>query len=246
MKKKKDAATLETTTQKKFDSLFISVGASQSASLDSSGCSLDTRQVVPQLFAYGLAATMRSSRRMEMKMESYNNHFANFSRKKGTMTQSNVKGRGKEETFLGPPGRSAPSPPRWMKTERTDMRRRFEAASAKNVETMASDEDKHVFVLVHGLGGSEDDLLALATELLDRDTNNVILRVTCNCPMRSFDGIVAGGSIVGEVGVRRRRRQKGPLKRLVLSGVWWIILSIRVDGCTRKTKTIMRWKCIRL
>ena len=36
--------------------------------------------------------------------ESYNNHFANFSRKKGTMTQSNVKGRGKEETFLGPPG----------------------------------------------------------------------------------------------------------------------------------------------
>ena len=200
-----------------------------------------------RLFACGLAATMRSSRPMEMKMESYNNHSANnFSRKKGTMTQSNVKGRGKEETFLGPPGRSAPSPPRWMKTERTDMRRRFEAASAKNVETMASDEDKHVFVLVHGLGGSEDDLLALATELLDRDTNNVILRVTCNTPMRSFDGIVAGGErIVDEVEAFAEEydaKTKGPLKKISfignsMGGLYCRYALTRLYE--RKTKTIM-------
>lgn len=200
-----------------------------------------------RLFACGLAATMRSSRPMEMKMESYNNHFANFSRKKGTMTQSNkMKGRGKEETFLGPPGRSAPSPPRWMKTERTDMRRRFEAASAKNVETMASDEDKHVFVLVHGLGGSEDDLLALATELLDRDTNNVILRVTCNTPMRSFDGIVAGGErIVDEVEAFAEEydaKTKGPLKKISfignsMGGLYCRYALTRLYE--RKTKTIM-------
>ena len=104
---------------------------------------------------------MRSSRPMEMKMRIVQQSLANFSRKKGhDDTKQCEKGRGKEETFLGPPGRSAPSPPRWMKTERTDMRRRFEAASREECGNDGRDEDKHVFVLVHGLGGSEDDLLS--------------------------------------------------------------------------------------
>ena len=57
------------------------------------------------------------------------------------------------------------SAPNWMRTERTDMRVRFEAASAKNAEAMTSNRDeKHLYVFVHGLGGSEDDLLALVRE----------------------------------------------------------------------------------
>ena len=56
------------------------------------------------------------------------------------------------------------SAPNWMRTERTDMHMRFEAASAKNAEAMTSNRDgKHLYVFVHGLA-SEDDLLALATE----------------------------------------------------------------------------------
>jgi len=102
------------------------------------------------------------------------------------------------------------------------MRVRFEAASAKSLETMSSNEEKHLFVFVHGLGGSEDDLLALATELLNRDKNNVILRVTCNTPMRSFDGVIAGGErIVDEVESfveEYDAKRKGPLAKISFVG----------------------------
>ena len=114
------------------------------------------------------------------------------------------------------------NPPNWMKTERTDMRVRFEAASAKSLETTSGNEEKHLFVFVHGLGGSEDDLLALATELLNRDKNNVILRVTCNTPMRSFDGVIAGGErIVDEVESfveEYDAKRKGPLAKISFVG----------------------------
>jgi len=115
------------------------------------------------------------------------------------------------------------SAPNWMRTERTDMRVRFEAASAKNAEAMTSNRDeKHLYVFVHGLGGSEDDLLALATELMTRDENSVILRVSCNTPMRSFDGVVAGGErIVDEVETFAEEydeKRKGPLTKISFVG----------------------------
>ena len=44
------------------------------------------------------------------------------------------------------------SAPNWMRTERTDMRVRFEAASAKNAEAMTSNRDeKHLYVFVLSL-----------------------------------------------------------------------------------------------
>ena len=64
---------------------------------------------------------------------------------------------------------------------------------------MDSDCEKHLYVLMHGLAGSEDDLLALATELI-MDKNNVVFIPKSCTPMRSFDGIVAGGErIVDEL-----------------------------------------------
>lgn len=115
------------------------------------------------------------------------------------------------------------SAPNWMRTERTDMHVRFEAASAKNAEAMTTNRDeKHLYVFVHGLGGSEDDLLALATELMNGDENSVILRVSCNTPMRSFDGVVAGGErIVDEVETFAEEydeKRKGPLTKISFVG----------------------------
>ena len=100
------------------------------------------------------------------------------------------------------------SAPNRMRTERTDMRVRFEAASAKNAEAMTSNRDeKHLYVFVHGLGGSEDDLLALATELMTRDEDSGILRVSCNTARGSIDGVVAGGG--GRVRAGGARRPVG-------------------------------------
>ena len=57
---------------------------------------------------------------------------------------------------------------------------------------------------------------------MTRDENSVILRVSCNTPMRSFDGVVAGGEcIVDEVETFMEEydeKRKGPLTKISFVG----------------------------
>jgi hypothetical protein len=126
-----------------------------------------------------LDAISRKTRRRKLKSNHENNNFAT------------KDGR-----------RDDASAPAWMRVERTEMKTRFELAlkeQEERLEGLDSDCEKHLYVLMHGLAGSEDDLLALATELI-MDKNNVVFIPKSCTPMRSFDGIVAGGErIVDEL-----------------------------------------------
>lgn len=92
------------------------------------------------------------------------------------------------------------------------LRTRVNAVRASSEKT----QKEHLFVCIHGLAGTPDDLCAMEQRLV-RDPRAAVYRVTCNAPFKSFDGVEAGATrIVDEL---KRVVVKYPgLKRLTVYG----------------------------
>lgn len=76
----------------------------------------------------------------------------------------------------------------------------------------------HLYVLIHGYGGTQDDLLCLETQLLTRGGGDVlVLRPACNAKLKSFDGVPQGATRVADE-IRAAVRANPSLTRISLVG----------------------------
>jgi hypothetical protein len=96
---------------------------------------------------------------------------------------------------------------------RHELRARVEAARVRD-ET--NEQKTHLFVCVHGLAGTPDDLCAIEARLLSQ-RGAATHRVTCNAPLNSFDGVDAGARRIVEE-LREVRKKYPGLRRLTLYG----------------------------
>jgi len=82
----------------------------------------------------------------------------------------------------------------------------------------SSGSPTHLFVLIHGLGGTPDDLACLRKNLVGRGGSDVlVLAPGCNAATRSFDGVPAGAERVAEE-IRAVVEAHPTLRRISLVG----------------------------